>query len=243
MPGQHISGFSEKVALITDGANGIGRAIALQLAMQGCYVIVGYSRESEGSRLALDELKSLGTLAEAIEADCSNIEGIKKLVNGVENLYGRLDLLVNTLKFQPQSSFFEIEEEAWNTTFDVNLKSAFFAIKESVRLMDSRPKPAIVNICYNYENGNVAYQAAQSAIVGMTKSLASILPIKYRVNCITVNESGAVDIQTRENDAELIRTVQGIADNEVARVAVHLLSSDAKALNGQVLTVGRKTFG
>lgn len=238
MPAQHISGFSEKVALITDGANGIGRAIALQLAMQGCYVVVGYSDESQGTRLALEELKSLGTLAEAIEADCSCIEGIKKLINGVDGLYGRLDLLVNTLKFEPESSFLEIEETAWNRTLDINLKSTFFTIRESMRLMELRPKPAVVNICYGGGNESVAYQAAQAGIVGMTRSLVAVLPKKYRVNCVMVNESGASDIQTLQNNAELFRTVAGIADNEIARVAVHLLSAEAKALNGQILTVG-----
>ena len=76
-PSQHA--FSEKVALITDGTNPIGRAVAMQLALFGSYVIVGYPQSSDEDKRALEELKSLGTLANAVKADASTVEGAKKL--------------------------------------------------------------------------------------------------------------------------------------------------------------------
>ncbi len=68
---QSVHQFAEKVALVTDGENPIGRAVALQLALQGCYVIVGFSNVSEENRRALRELESLGTLANSVETDVS----------------------------------------------------------------------------------------------------------------------------------------------------------------------------
>ena len=96
MPAQRIHAFAEKVALVTDGANDVGRAVALQLALEGCYVIVGFSEISAGNSRALAELQSIGTLANAVQTDISTLEGIETLFRTVEETYGRLDLLINT---------------------------------------------------------------------------------------------------------------------------------------------------
>ena len=239
MPAQNLSGFAEKVALVTDGTNGVGRAVALQLALQGCYVIVGYSDADDRTKSALTELQSLGTLANAVEANCSTVEGTKKLVDEVEKLYGRLDLLINTVKFMPDSSFDEMTEEVWTQTVEVNLKAIFFVTQRAVRLMKFRPKPLIVNVasaCDTEETeGNIAYRSVQTGIVGMTKALALRLKPKFRVNCVAVSEKKVVG---EVLDAELFKPKTSVADDDVARTIVYLLSSEAVGLNGQILTVG-----
>ena len=114
MPSQSVHAFAEKVALVTDGTNPVGRAVAMQLALLGSYVIVGLSAESEEQTNALEELKSLGTLANAVKADISTVEGAKHLVAEVEKMFGRIDLLVNCLKLETDSMFDETNE----TDFD-----------------------------------------------------------------------------------------------------------------------------
>lgn len=239
MPAQNLGGFAEKVALVTDGTNGVGRAVALQLALQGCYVIVGYANADERSKNALTELQSLGTLANAVEADCSTVEGARKLVAEVEKLYGRLDLLINTVKFEPDSSFDEMTEDVWTRNVDANLKAMFFVTQAAANLMKFRPKAVIVNIasaCDTEETAsNVAFAAVQAGIVGMTKALSLKLPSKFRVNCIAVSEK---KIAGETLDAELFKPKKGVADERAARTIVYLLSSEAAGLNGQVLTVG-----
>jgi 3-oxoacyl-[acyl-carrier protein] reductase len=239
MPAQNLVGFAEKVALVTDGTNGVGRAVALQLALQGCYVIVGYSNADEHAKSALVELQSLGTLANAIEWDCSTVEGARKLVFEVEKLYGRLDLLINTVKYKPDSSFDKIAENAWTHIVNTNLTGVFFVTQTAVSLMKSRPKPVIVNVasaCDTEETaGDVAFASVQAAIVEMTKSLAKILSPKFRVNCVEVSEK---KVSRESLDAELFKPKTGVADDDVARAIVYLLSSEAIGLNGQVLTVG-----
>ena len=111
MPAYSSHAFAEKVALVTDGENPIGRAVALQLALLGCYVIVGFSKTDENSKRALLELQSLGTLANAVEANTSTVEGAKALAAEVEKMFGRLDLLINTLKFRYDSTFEETVED------------------------------------------------------------------------------------------------------------------------------------
>lgn len=124
MPAPTIHAFAEKVALITDGANPVGRAVALQLALQGSYVICSYEKISNEAKSTLDELKSLGTLANSFE-----FTDAKTLIDEVDNLFGRLDLLVNCVK--PEADAISQIETITN---------------ESLRLMEFRPKGLIVNV-------------------------------------------------------------------------------------------------
>src|SRR5688500_19928257 len=114
MPAPSIHAFAEKVALITDGENPIGRAVALQLALLGAYVVVGFANSTEENRRAIGELQNLGTLANAVEADVSTVEGAQKLVREVEQMFGRIDLLVNCLKSSTDSTFEEMSEAVFD---------------------------------------------------------------------------------------------------------------------------------
>lgn len=238
MPAQSIHAFSEKVALITDGESSIGRAVALQLALQGSYVIVGLANSSEASSRAIAELQNLGTLANAVEADISTVEGAKKLVAEVGKMFGRIDLLVNCLKFRSDSAFDETTEEVFDKSFEANLKAAFFVTQEAVRLMKSRPKPKIVNVVSaldtNESAQNVLFAVSQSAVLGLTKSLAESLPKNFRVNAVAVSEKQG---KNENLDAELFRAKSGISEDDTARTILFLLSSEATGLNGQILKV------
>jgi 3-oxoacyl-[acyl-carrier protein] reductase len=236
---QSVHQFAEKVALVTDGAGDIGRAVALQLALQGCYVVVGFSNSNEEAKRSLAELQNLGTLANAVEADASTVEGAKHLVSEVEKLFGRLDLLVNCLKYKTDSTFEETDEAIWTQTVDCNLKATFFVTQAAVNLMKARPKPVIVNVVSGCETAaqNLAFAATQASINSLTKSLAKQLAPKFRVNAVAVSETKRETIEVL--DAELFRPKSGgIAADDVARAVLFLLSSEAVGLNGQILAVG-----
>lgn len=239
MPAQSVHAFAEKVALISDGINPVGRAVAMQLALQGSYVIVGLPLESEEYYSSpLDELKSLGTLANAVKADISTVEGAKHLVGEVEKMFGRIDLLVNCLKLETVSAFDETNEKTFDEAVNANLKSTFFVTQEALKLMKPRPKPKIVNLVSAIDTPetqmNVLYSAMQNAVIGLTKSLAKQLPKNFRVNAVAVSEK---QTQTENLDTELFRAKKGISEDDVARTIVYLLSSEAIGLNGQILTV------
>lgn len=238
MPAPSIHAFAEKVALITDGAAPTGRAVALQLALQGSYVIVGFANAGAESRQAIEELQNLGTLANAVEADCATLQGAQTLVAAAEEMFGRIDLLINCLKFEPQSSFEEITEDVFTRTIDANLKAAFFVTQRALSLMWARPKPKIVNVISALDTGetvqNVAFASAQKALIGLTESLAQTLPKKFRVNAVAVSEKKSL----AENlDAELFRPQSGVSADDVARTVLFLLSAEATGLNGQILKV------
>ena len=234
---QSVHQFAEKVALVSDGANEIGRAVALQLALQGCYVIVGFSNANEQTKSALAELQNLGTLAHAFEIDCSTAAGARRLVGEVENIYGRLDLLVNTLKFRVDSTFDEMGESDWTKTLNANLKATFFVTQAAVELMRARPKAKIVNVVYDCaaDEKDLAFALMQAGIISLTKNLAARLEPKFRVNAVVLSERKR---ETIENlDVELFRPPSAIAFDDAARAVLFLLSSEAVGLNGQVLKV------
>jgi NAD(P)-dependent dehydrogenase (short-subunit alcohol dehydrogenase family) len=104
-----IHQFSEKVAVITDVADAIGRAAAVQLALNGAFVIGG-EPESEDPSGIVEELRSLGTLAGAIQCDTGTASGAAALAGEADRMFGRLDLLVNCLKTTPKSTFPETRE-------------------------------------------------------------------------------------------------------------------------------------
>ncbi len=238
MPAQSIHAFAEKVAVITDGASAIGRAVALQLALQGAYVIVAFKKADTQTENALGELKNLGTLANAVEADISTVEGAKKLIAEVEKMFGRIDLLVNCLKFRDDSTFLETSEDNFERTLGGNLKSAFFVTKEAVRLMQVRPKPKIVNVISAVDTPeteqNTAFAVSQQSLAGLTESLAKTLPKHFRVNAVAVSEKKIFDANL---DSELFRPKNAVSEDDTARTVLFLLSSEAIGLNGQILKV------
>lgn len=238
MPAPSIHAFAEKVALISDGENPVGRAVALQLALQGSYVIVGFANSSEANKRAIGELQNLGTLAHSVEADISTVAGAKKLVSEVETMFGRIDLLVNCLKYRDDSTFELTTEEIYEGTLGANVKAAFFVTQAAIRLMNSRPKPKIVNVVSALDTDetvqNAAFAVSQNALIGLTESLAKSLPKNFRVNAVAVSEKKAKD----ENlDTELFRAKSGISEDDTARTILFLLSSEAIGLNGQILKV------
>ncbi len=237
-PSQHA--FSEKVALITDGANPFGRAVAMQLALYGSYVIVGYPESTEEDKRVLDELKSLGTLANAVNADTTQVEGTRKLVNEVENLYGRLDLLVNCLELGTNSAFDNTNEESFDQVIDSGLKRAFLTTQEALRLMSPRPKPKIVSVVSTVgsakENSEMA-SAIRTSLGEFTSDLAKTLPSIFRVNAVAVGTENGTAHKAETLDEELFRPPSGVDADDVARVILFLLSSESIGINGQTLRV------
>ncbi|MDQ3256579.1 MAG: SDR family NAD(P)-dependent oxidoreductase [Acidobacteriota bacterium] len=147
MPGQNFRGFAERVALVTGGGSGVGRAVALQLALEGVYVIVNYAPcDAEGGRVA-EELREMGTLAHAVEGDVSRAVDVRRVFSAVEDAYGRLDLLVNAAGLAVgDARLDELSEEDWDTAMRLTLKGTFLCAQAAAPLLRQRPRPAMVNI-------------------------------------------------------------------------------------------------
>ena len=241
MPAQGSRGFAEKVAVVSDGGNIFGRAIAFQLALQGCYVIVGFADLSAENERALAELQKIGTLAGAVRADVATIAGITELFGQVENMYGRLDLLVNSAQLETTADFIATDASLFANVIDRNLKSSFFCSQAAVKLMLNRPNAAIVNLT-SENHSNALLALTQLGLIGLTKSLALELAPKIRVNCVSfqTNEKPTAKRQNGVEEFEFLRSKSAVAPNDVAGTTVYLLSPEAAAISGQVVSVGAK---
>jgi len=268
MPGQSFRGFAEKVAVVTGGGRGVGRAVALSLALEGAYVVVAYAPGDEGGANVATELREMGTLAHAVGADVSSEGDVRRLFDTVGQTYGRLDLLVNAASHCRAVALAELTTEDWERTVGVSLKGAFLASRSALPLMRGRPGAAIVNVCSESgltgRGGSVAYVAAEAGVVGLTKALARELAPRVRVNCVAVggaaaledvagrnrttlgesdapdaaSESDAADTPSGGNTAAETLLGRRPAADEAARACLYLLSTDARSITGETLLVG-----
>lgn len=225
--------FAEKVALVSDASGPIGRAAAMQLALQGCFV-VGLFPFSNGKE-TLNELVELGTLAHALYIDPSSETNAVEAAAEVDRLFGRLDLLVNCLKFKPDSAFEDTNESVFMETLSKNIGSATFLTRAVFGLMKNRPKPKIVNVVSRSASDTPVFAASQAGIKSLTKSMALSFPANFRVNCVEIEEKASVDQGT---EGGLFTLGSKPAADDVARTVLFLLSSESILLNGQVVSVG-----
>lgn len=237
MPAQELRGFAEKVVLVTGADSAVGRAVALQLALQGGYVVAVVGPGiTAGSRSALAELLDIGTLAKVIEADVATDAGAVQAVGEVEAMYGRLDLLVNVW-----GSIGDLtgsgEPASWTDLVHSSVDAAYFCTRAAARLLETRPAPAVVNVANELSDADagsvIARATTAAAIKGLSGAFARQLGPKIRVNCVIAGRS-AVGGGRDTHDGP----ASPVAPTDVARSVVYLLSSDAKTLTGQVLTVG-----
>jgi len=178
-----------KIAVITGASRGIGRSIAETLAEYGAEVVL-VSRKIEPLTEAAKAITEKGGKAHPVACHMGDINAIKALYKFIEKTFGRLDILVNNAATNPYfGEMGGVDENAWNKTFDVNLKGPFFMIQNAIPLMKSASGGAIVNV--SSVNGikpaqlQGIYSVTKGALITMTKAYAKELaPHKIRVNAL-----------------------------------------------------------
>jgi 3-oxoacyl-[acyl-carrier protein] reductase len=237
LPEQSFRGFAEKVAVVTNGASGIGRAVSLQLALQGAYVIVSYNRHIEEQAYSVQSLREIGTLAQAVDVDITDRHEVERLFDNVKAMYGRLDLLVNCPTANEDDYSEKSHDGYFYSMIDESLKTVLFCCEAAVSLMQKRPSPAIVNVADAKgvsAEGKPLYVAVNSGLIGMTKALARELSSeRIRVNCVAIDSSLIEKKRHKEAGPAFVSSLF----DDAARAVVYLLSSEAKAVYGQVIVV------
>ena len=227
-----------KVALVTGGSRGIGRAIALELGRAGAEVVVGYrTGRSEAEAIATE----IG--GRAVEADVSDPESAKALVDAA----GELDVLVNNAGLTRDGVLARMSDEDWRTVIDTNLSSVFYTCRAASRQMMRKRGGAIVNISsivgVHGNWGQTNYAASKAGIIGFTKSLARELGSRnVRANVVAPGyvKTQLTDVLPEDaTQAMLTNTPLGrLGDPEDVAGAVRFLCSDeAKFVTGVVLLV------
>ncbi len=170
--------LADKVAVVTGGSRGLGKAICHSLAAEGARVAVNYVRSAEKARAVADAIAEAGGTAAPFQADVADEAAVTDLFDRVRAALGPVDVLVNNAAYCPVVPTAEISEEEWNRAFQVNVTGTFLASRELVRRLRAEERPGrIVNISSQAafrgsRSGKSAYDASKGAIVAFTVSLA-----------------------------------------------------------------------
>ncbi len=239
-----------KVALVTGGGRGNGRAIALGLAREGADVAVGYVAHPEEARDVADRIAALGRRAVTVGADTARAAEVARLVDEAVGALGRIDILVSNAGVLRRTPFLEIGEEEWDRILDTNLKGCFLVGQAVARWMVERGVQGhIINVSSASQftaGANVAHYCVSKAGVGMlTKAMAlELAPHGIRVNAIA---PGLIETDMNRHDiarddfraARLARIPLGLVGRpeDLVGVAVLLASDDARLITGAPFSV------
>ena len=240
--------LSGKVALVTGGSRGIGRAICLKFAQLGAKVAVNYNANAAAAQEVVDAIKALGKSdALAIQGDVSKVEEAGKVLKATTDAFGRLDILVNNAGTTRDNLLALMKEEDWDTVLNTNLKSVFNMSKAALRPMLRQKFGRIINISsvagVSGNAGQANYSASKAGMIGFTKSMAK----EYGAKNITVNAIAPGFIPTdltnplpQEIKDQMLKLTPlgrfGTVD-DVANVAAFFASDAASYVTGQVLRV------
>ena len=236
--------MSEKLALVTGGSRGIGKACALKLAACGYDVVINYAGNTEAANKTVEEIKALGVEAEAYKFDVANQAEVDENIAKIIEKYGRIDVLVNNAGITRDDLFIRMGEDKWNAVIDTNLSSAFYVSKPVVKLMMKQRSGAIVNMSSVVGvSGNVGqtnYSAAKAGLIGFTKSLAKELGARnIRVNAVAPGFIATDMTKDLANTEEMLKLIplKRMGTPEDIADAVKFLAVDSTYVTGQVLEV------
>jgi len=237
-----MSDLKNRIALVTGGSRGIGKAIALALAEEGATVAVNYRERQHEAESVVKAIRQTGGRADAISGDVSIAHAVQSMVSDIELRLGPIDILVNNAGIAVARGLDEITEEDFDRTIAVNLKSAFLCTQAVLPGMRLRRWGRIVNISSIAGRGagsiSVAYNASKAGLEGLTRGYAARLaPEGITVNAVA---PGLVDTEMGKPLIEagfVARIPVGRigAGDEIAQ-AVMLLVRDAY-ITGQTLAV------
>ena len=236
--------MTEKLALVTGGSRGIGRAIALKLASCGYDVVINYAGNTEAANKTVEDIKKFNVQAEAFKFDVSNQTEVDENIAKIIEKYGRIDILVNNAGITRDDLFIRMTSDKWMDVINTNLNSAYFVSKPVVKLMMKQRFGSIVNttsVVGVYGNaGQANYSSAKAGLIGFTKSLAKELGGRnIRVNAVApgfIETDMTKDLANTEEYLKLISLKRMGSAEDVAE-AVKFLAVDATYVTGQVLEV------
>lgn len=234
--------MTNKTAIVTGAANGIGRAIAAAYAENGFHVFIADIDIENGTK-AQEEFRAQGNQASFIETDVSNPESLKKLVENVTDTSGKIDVLINNAGVSEFCPPEELSVERWNTILNTNLRSSFLLTRLAAVEMKKNGGGSVVNIASTRammsEKNSEAYAASKGGLLALTHAMAlSYADDKIRVNCISPGWIHTGDYEKlREVDHEQHPSGRVGKPDDIARACLFLTDSDNDFICGENLVI------
>ncbi len=186
-----MSMTSRRVALVTGGGTGVGRACALRFAKLGYDVVIDYSRSETEAVDVAREVGEFGVKPLVVRCDVSDDAAVCKMIEQVNQTFGKLDVVVNnaaTTNFVDHHDLEGLSEAMWDRMLAVNLKGAFFVTRAAAKLLRKSERGAVVNISsvagITGSGSSIAYCASKGGLITMTKSLARVMAPDVTVNAV-----------------------------------------------------------
>jgi glucose 1-dehydrogenase len=238
-----------KVAIITGGSRGIGRAIALALAREGAGVVVNYVAAAASAAEVVAAIRAAGGQAVEVQGDVGDLSHHGRILAAAVERFGRLDILVNNAGMARRQPFLEATAEAWDEVTGVNLKGVYFLSQAAARVMAAQRSGKIVNISSVHDRlpmpANSIYCIAKAGMVMLTKSLAlELADHGIQVNCVSPGAIATDENKDRLDDPVfLAKILEKIPSRRIGTVedvtgaVVLLASSEADYVTGATLYV------
>ncbi|MBU7585024.1 MAG: SDR family oxidoreductase [Nostoc sp. TH1S01] len=253
-----MKGLKGKNALITGGSSGIGQAIAIRLAQEGCNIAINYRKSPEGAedteeiamQKACGDANNCGVQSLLIQGDISKEEDIVEMVNTVVDKWGSIDILINNAGIQTECPSHEVKTEDFDRVIGVNLRGAYICARETIKKLLAQNRPGIIiNISSVHEiiprPMYVSYSISKGGMENMTKTLA----LEYanrgiRVNAIApgatitpINEDWINDPEKKAVVESHIPMGRAGTSEEMAAAVAFLASDEAAYITGQTLFI------
>jgi 3-oxoacyl-[acyl-carrier protein] reductase len=236
-----------RVAVVTGGGTGMGRAICELFAQEGARVMVNYSESKDAAEEVAAGIRSSGGDAVAWKANVANDAEATGMMSEAESRWGRLDILVNNAgwsKRTPHHLLDELTDEIWDRTLNVNLRGTFYCSRAAVPYLRKQPGSSIINVASvapdTGEGSTIVYAASKAGVISMTKSFARILAPDVRVNVISpglVHTRFAGWPQETFSAGKEASPLKRITTVEEIASAALFLAADATAMTGEMIRV------
>jgi 3-oxoacyl-[acyl-carrier protein] reductase len=236
-----------KVAVVTGGGTGIGRATCELFASEGARVIVNYSASRDAAEEVAAGIRRSGGEAVAVQANVAADSEVRAMMHQAEERWGRLDVLINNAgwsKRTPHHQLEDLTDEIWDRTLNTNLRGVFYCIRAAAPLLCKQQGSSIVNIAsiapYTGDGSTIVYAASKAGVISMTKSFARVMAPDVRVNAVA---PGLVHTRFAGWPPETFVTgaeqspLRRISTPEEVAAAVLFLAADATAMTGETIRV------
>lgn len=232
-----------KVALVTGGSRGIGRACALKLAEAGVNVVINYAGNDEAAEKTVKDIEAFGVKAAKKKFNVADKEAVDNAIKEIVEEFGKIDILVNNAGITRDGLFMRMSDAQWLDVINTNLNSAYFVTNPVSKLMIKQRSGAIINmasISGIYGNaGQANYSTAKAGLIGFTKALAKELASRnIRVNAVAPGFIQTDMTKDLPMDAIVERIpLKKLGNPEDVAAAVKFLALDTDYITGQVLSV------